>query len=209
MAEKKVDAGLAAGILLLPQVFGWAVLREGYGIATRFVVFTYMIVSSIPLYFLIMTLWTSGGDLVGMAKDYDRNRSVTERNIGEAQSYMDDYQRGDLQQRDAGTLPAATADQNKVSAGDAIDTTAENLARTAEAGGSWIDTFKGKSVRLTGKATADASGGLVYLAGTDLYPAVTVHMDDTAFEAETGEDVTVTCDQVAMGTAGPELRKCR
>ena len=202
VADRKVEGGLATGILLVPQVFGWMVLRSGYGFTTRLLVLTYMVLSTIPLYFLIVTLWSSGGDIFGMARDFDRNREVTARGVDEARQYIDEYEKGD---------PAGThAGDSKV----IVDTrpvamTALRLAQEAERGEQALAALKGRSIEISGPAAADGRDGIVYLEGTDTYPAVTLRLADERVTVAAGQQVNLVCDGLTLVTAGPKLVNCQ
>ena len=198
---RTIGGALGAGIFFLPQIFGWKVLAPGYGVMTRIVVFTYMILTAIPLYFLIATFWSSGGDIVSMAENYDKNRAATERGIDEARGYIDQYEDAELRSggsRSGNEASAATRPAN---------ITARALADAMGKGPSGLAQYQGRPIVVSGRTTGTASDG-IYLEGNDAYPAVLLRYRAEAPAAEAGEDVTATCEGVTTGTAGPELAEC-
>ncbi len=201
---RTIGGALGAGIFFLPQIFGWKVLAPGYGVMTRIIVFTYMILSSIPLYFLIVTFWTSGGDIVSMAENYDKNRSTTERGIEEAKGYIDQYDRADLRSTGANPEGGSAA----APSADGVSVTATAMADAARSGATGLAPYRGRVVTVSGRVTGTTAGG-VYLEGNDAYPAVLLRYETTAPGVSAGDQLTATCQDTLAGLAGPELSKCR
>lgn len=197
--ERRIDGGLAAAIFLIPQVFGWLVFRPGYSIIARLVVILYMVLASIPLYFLIVTLWTSGDQIETMAKDFHKNKEVAKRNVDSAKSYMDDYETGEINSKRL---------QGEKSGG-IIKTRADDLMRSFEHGGPGIQPYLDKTVVLNGTASAAPQGDRVFLQGNDIYPAITLHYKDDAPDVDAGDEVIATCSSISMATSGPDLSECR
>lgn len=140
--EKEPGLGLMASIFLVPQIFGWLVFRPGYSLMTRMVVMVYMVIATIPAYFLIMTLWTSGDQIKGMARDFDRNREVASRNAGEARGYMQDYENAELSS--SGTAPTKDTD-------NLLRVSSVELAKAAENGRDKLAQYDGATIVVTGK----------------------------------------------------------
>ena len=210
--DRRLGGGLGTAIFMLPQVFGWLVFRPGYDWIVRIVVAIYMILSSIPLYFLIVTLWGSGGDIRQMARDFSKNREAAARNSDRAFGYMHEYNAGGR------TIPAdgpaitgingnSPAPANPpAAAAPAAPIDAARLSAEQESGA-----IKARSgpVTVSGKATAATIGQKVYLAGSGAYPAVTLEYAGAAPSVQAGESVTATCQTVTGGGAGPTLGGCR
>lgn len=204
--ERDVGGGLVAGIIMAPLVFGWMVMRQGYSIPVRIAVVAYMIISSIPLYFLIVTFWTSGGDIKKLAYDFDRNQEVAGKNAGAADKYIDAYQKGeiDIDHGSDGSPPVSGTQQ----AGPLrIDSVA--LAKMQEQGHAAIETIATREIIISGKATAAPSGKVAYLPGTDAYPAVTLTYASAPPSATVGTEIEATCEGVTIGSAGPILSGCK
>lgn len=186
----------------MPLIFGWLVLRRGYHPGVRAVVLIYMVISLIPVYMLVSILWNSGDEVKRLAKDYDKNRAVAERNSGVAQQYMDQYEKGDL---DEGRGPAAPAAQ-AASPAAPIAVTSAALARRIEADRTTVTRMTGHPITVTGTMTGAPQGGRVFLAGGELYPAVILEYAGTP----PGEgDVSATCSTIRLETIGPILGGCQ
>lgn len=198
---RTIGGALGAGIFFLPQIFGWKVLAPGYGVMTRIVVFTYMILTAIPLYFLIAAFWSSGGDIVSMAENYDKNRAATERGIDEARGYIDQYEDAELR---AGRSQSRTEGSGSTSP---ANITARALADAMGKGSSGLTPYQGRSIVVSGRATGTAASG-IYLEGNDAYPAVLIRYRAEVPAVEAGQEITATCKSVTTGTAGPELAEC-
>lgn len=198
--EKSAGPGLMASIFLVPHVFGWLVFRPGYGLATRAIVTLYMVLSAIPLYFLIVTLTTSGGSIRQMARDYDRNREVATRNAEDAKGYLQDYEKGDIGASEGDVQQNGNGNRNV----DSVE-----LAKAVEKNTAALSAYSGGAVIIHGKAIGDAMGTTAYLQGTETYPAVTLRYSGEMPAIIRGQDVEATCATVIMATAGPELSSCR
>lgn len=202
--EKNPGAGLWASIFIAPQIFGWLVFRPGYATMTRILVALYMLVTAIPLWFLVATLWNSSDQIQTMAQDFNRNRAVADRNAGEARGYMRDYESGDL-----GSGRAPTGGSGVPDPSGAISVDAAELARNAEKGAAAMAPLAGHAITVTGRATGTSAGDTVYLAGTEMYPAVSLHYATPSATISAGDVVTATCGAIGMATAGPTLSSCR
>lgn len=202
--DEKMGGGLIAGIAFAPLIFGWVAMRPRYPLAVRIMVALYMILTSIPLYFLTATLWTSGDDIKRMAREFDRNRAVQQSSTGTADKYLDAYEKGDLSVENATDGSGSTTDN----AGGPIRMTALEAARAQELHKLPNDGMR--PVDISGRASATPNGTTLYLDGNDTYPAVTLeYARDAPTELEKGDEVTAMCDTIKSGTAGPILQNCR
>lgn len=201
--EETPGPGLMASIFLVPHIFGWLVFLPGYSLITRFVVVIYMIMTAIPLYFLIVTLWGSGDDVKSLAKDFNRNREVASRNADAAQEYMDDYTSGQMTFKSDRDAKPRNSEEAEI-----INLSSVQLALAFEKNKEAIKSYQSKIIAINGKATSAAQGNILYLEGADYYPAVTLTYSGTAPNVKAGENVTARCEQIEMAISGPSLKNC-
>lgn len=199
--EETLGGGLGAAIFLMPLIFGWLAFRRGYHPAVKAVVAIYMVLSTIPLYFLISLLWNSGDDVSRLARDYDKNRSAAERSAGKADSYIEQYEAGDL--RPIGT--DSNQEQSVRSEGP-LSINARSLAQNIERDQSALANMTGKTIEISGDTMGPAQGARIYLVGDELYPAVILEYQGTTPEEGA---VTATCTGIRMESAGPVLENCQ
>lgn len=196
--ERTLGGGLGAAIFLMPLIFGWLVFRKGYHVGIRIAVGIYMLLSVVPLYYLVSLLWNSGDEVQRLARDYDKNRAVAERYADKATSYIEQYEDGELKRDgESGSSKNAKAPMR-------ID--ARSLALQIEKDNAFLNQIAGRPLEITGSTIGAPAGNRVFLAGGESYPAVMLE-----YEVGTAAEGTVraTCAGIRLETVGPILEKCR
>lgn len=199
--EKNVGGGLAVAIFFFPHIFGWIVLRKGYAFGAKLLVLFYMLVSILPLYILASLIWMSQAP--GFSENFARNRKLADRNAMMAKDYIDDYSEGSLDSEDSKNKDAS---QKGVKS---IKITAVQLAREAEKGPKTLSAFKDKRLVITGRVTGAGGTNILYMAGTETYPALTLRYPSGIPGVASGVDYVATCTGIGIGIAGPDMKECR
>lgn len=195
--EETPGPALATSIFLVPHVFGWLVFLPGYNLITRMVVIIYMVMTAVPLYLLVDAIWNSG-EGSSFSEDYDKNRKAADRSVTDAKTYIDEYQNGSLPSIE--TAPQQSASKNYRMTSIELAQTMEKNSENAPNGNVVI--------QVTGKAISKPDGKILYLEGTEYYPAVTLEYSGNTPDTEIGDTVKATCKKVVKGISGPQLSEC-